>query len=80
MQRDASASPQLFCFRSSSLSSPHLTPHICGFQSFFLKKKKIYVQMSSIAGKQFKTMSVNDGDFQPDGHVRESDEMVNFPL
>ena len=46
--------------------------------SFFLKKKN--VQMSSLAGKQFKTMSVNDGDFRPDGHVRESDEMVNFPL
>ena len=78
MQRNASSSPQFFCLCSSSLRSPHFTLHIYGFHIFFLKKK--YVQMSSLAGKQFKTMSVNDGDFQPDGHVRESDEMVNFPL
>ena len=75
------------CFRQSPVLAfvpPLCAPLISHFtfmdsMSFFLKKQK-YVQMSSLAGKQFKTMSVNNGDFQPDGHVRESDAMVNFPL
>ena len=54
------------CFRQSPVLAfvpPLCAPLISHFtfmdsMSFFLKKQK-YVQMSSLAGKQFKTMSVN---------------------